>query len=258
MRRWTAGAVAVACAHDRQHAAAAHPRAARFQGGPAELQSAHVLRSTTWCWGRSPAARCRSGRTCRWSTIRSGAGGRLRGQPPLLVRTGVTLAPTHPAADPDAGSFQFTFKETGHDDHGSPVLEGEALITVVRGIRAATQAALASRGNPRADAVPTGGLSAPLRLPVRDSSGQLRQVDVRGAVVENSSTVTDRVADKRLPAGRIRVSSRLRTFRPTRRSSHSPSRSSNGPDVSAGPALPICRQNAAAPGRVYAATKCRA
>jgi hypothetical protein len=104
------------------------------------------------------------------------------------------IAPVDPAADPDASTFQFTFREAGHDDRGRPVLEGEALFTVLRGISAATQAALVARGSPRADAVPIGGLSASLQLPVKDTSGQLRQIDLSGTVADKGSAIEVRVA----------------------------------------------------------------
>jgi hypothetical protein len=103
------------------------------------------------------------------------------------------LDSANPAADPDSSTYQFTFKETGHDDQGRPVLEGEVLFTVVRGIGAETRAALEARSNPRADAVPTNGLSASLVLPVRDDTGQLRQVNLGGTIQDKGATIEVRV-----------------------------------------------------------------
>jgi hypothetical protein len=104
------------------------------------------------------------------------------------------LAPADPAANPDASTFLFTFHETGHDSTGHPVLEGEVLFTLQRGISAATHARLQAMGNPPAQPVPTNGLSVTLSLPVRDGSGQLRQIDLPARVNDNGALVTARVA----------------------------------------------------------------
>lgn len=104
------------------------------------------------------------------------------------------LAPVDPAADPDASLFHFTFRETGHDSAGHPVLEGEAMFTLRRGISAATQAALQVKGNPPAQPVHTLGLSVVLSLPVRDGGGQLRQIDLPASVDQNDDTITAHVA----------------------------------------------------------------
>lgn len=105
-----------------------------------------------------------------------------------------TLVAPDPAADPDNSSFQFTFRESGHDSQGRVTLEGEALFTLRAGMSAATQAALAAAGNPPAQPVPALGLSVTLSLPVRDDGGALRQVDLRAEVTQTGDTVIARVA----------------------------------------------------------------
>ena len=105
-----------------------------------------------------------------------------------------SLVRADPAANPDESTFLFTFHETGHDSMGHPVLEGEVLFTLRRGIGAATQAALQARGNPPAQPVQTTGLSVTLNLPVRDGSGQLRQIELPARVNDNGDTIIARVA----------------------------------------------------------------
>jgi hypothetical protein len=105
-----------------------------------------------------------------------------------------SLVQPDPSGDPDSSPFQLTFHEAGHDSQGRPVLEGEAMFTLRRGISAATQAALQARGNPLAQPVRTIGLSVVLSLPVRDSSGQLRQIDLPASVDDHGETIAARVA----------------------------------------------------------------
>jgi hypothetical protein len=109
-----------------------------------------------------------------------------------------SLVQPDPSADPDSSSFQLTFHEAGHDSQGRPILEGEALFTLKRGMSAATQAALHTRGGggegPAVLPVPTNGLSVVLSLPVRDSSGQLQQIDLPANVDDHNETTTARVA----------------------------------------------------------------
>jgi hypothetical protein len=105
-----------------------------------------------------------------------------------------SLVPADPSADPDGSTFQFTFHETGHDSQGRTALEGEVLFTLRPGMSAATQAALQAGGNPPAQAVPTRDLSATLSLPVRDDSGQMRQIVLPASIENKGDTVIVRVA----------------------------------------------------------------
>jgi hypothetical protein len=104
-----------------------------------------------------------------------------------------TIVESNPADDPNTSSFGLTFREIGHDNQGSPVLEGEVHFMLRRGISDATKKLMAANGGGKFSPVTTNGLSVQLSLPYRDTNNQVRRVDLTGTVEDHGDTITVRV-----------------------------------------------------------------
>jgi hypothetical protein len=85
------------------------------------------------------------------------------------------LVAPDPAGDPEASPFLFTSRTLGATASGVPALQATIRCTLRPTMRADTQAALAARGNPPAQAVVLSALSVSLELPfVDDRDGQTK------------------------------------------------------------------------------------